>query len=291
MRLMAKWTLVVSTYRDEAVLEQNLLRSPAIAQAAELLVKRDFASVSKAYNHAIDESASDVVVFTHPDVYLPERFAASLDEALRWLEANDPQWGVLGLVGCEPGGRIAGFTYSVGLGSFVGGPFSVPARVRTLDEFVFVVRKGSGLRFDEALPGAQSQLCATDICLEAERRGLGVYVIPAFALHNSNGWSYLPVAFWKPYLFVRRKWSDVLPIRVPYARITRFAVPMVKNTLRGFWLRLRRGPGAHRSRSRAKDVVERYAALCAELGRIMELDWAAPMQSGSRADAEGSRRA
>lgn len=247
----------MSVCRDEAVLTANLLRSPALRSSSELVVKRDAASVAAAYNAALREAMTDLVVFTHPDVYLPETFAASLARAVAWLDEHDPTWAVLGLVGCKADGTIAGFTYSVGLGSFVGGPFETPMRVRTLDEFVFAVRKSSGLTFDEALPGPQSQLCATDVCLQAERNGLGVWVIPAFALHNSNGWAYLPLNFWKPYLYMRRKWSSVLPVRVPYAKITRGCLPMFRNSLRA----LRHGKAGHRSRSRVEDVQLLHARI------------------------------
>ena len=262
--LKLNWLLAVSVCRDEAVLSANLGRSPSLGSASEVVVKRDFASVAAAYNAVLREATADLVVFAHPDVYLPEAFAASLAEAVAWLDEHDPAWAVLGLVGCRADGTIAGFTYSVGLGSFVGRPFATPIRVRTLDEFVFAVRRSSGLTFDEALPGPQSQLCAPDVCLQAEREGKGVWVIPAFALHNSTGWAYLPLDFWKPYLYMRRKWSSVLPVRVPYAKITRGCLPMVRNSVRA----LRGGKAGHRSRSRVEDVHALHAQIRESMARL-----------------------
>ncbi len=264
---MNSWTLVVSVFADEKVLEANLQRSAAMRSAAEFLVYRGIETVCKAYNQGLSEASNDLVVFAHPDVYLPENFAVSLDRAVKWLEKNDPTWAVIGLVGCRADGSIAGFTYSVGLGSFVGGPFETPIRVRTLDEFVFAVRKSSGLTFDEALPGPQSQLCATDVCLQAEREGRGVWVIPAFALHNSNGWAYLPLNFWKPYLYMRRKWASVLPVRVPYAKITRGCVPMLRNSVRA----IRGGKAGHRSRSRVEDVQSLHSQIRESMARLFGL--------------------
>jgi hypothetical protein len=253
------WTLVVSVHNDLAVMEKNIGASPGKHDADEVLIQSGFATVSAAYNDAIERSRNDLVVFAHPDVYLPASWHPSLRESIASLDRLDPSWAVFGLFGRTGAGGNVGFTYSTGLGSFVGLPFESPEKARTVDEFVFAVRKSSGLRFDEALPGPQSQLCATDLCLEAERRGLGVYVIPAFAVHNSNGWSYLPLNFWKPYLFIRRKWRGVLPVNVPYARITPFCMPMIRNTLRS-WNPLRRR--SMRVSTRVDDISAFAERLC-----------------------------
>jgi hypothetical protein len=265
---MKPWTLVVSTHRDEQVLEANLLRSPALAQAQQVIIKRGFKTVSAAYNSALGEASTDVVAFTHPDVYLPAPWVADLQRSLAWLDEHDPTWAVLGLVGSRTDGTVAGFTYSVGRGSFLGSPPSSPVRVRTVDEFVFVIRRSAGLAFDESLPGAQSQLCTPDICLDAERRGMSVYVVPAFALHNSNGWPYLPLSFWKPYLYIRRKWRLVLPIYVPYAKITPWCLPMIRNSVRA----VRGSKRGHRSRSRVNDVELLYGSIRASIAGLFGLE-------------------
>ncbi len=252
------WSIAISIYGDEKVMETNLAKSPSLAPASQVLVQPGFDKVVTAYNDALDKCQSDVLVFAHPDVYLPSPWAGQLQTALHWLQENDPDWAVLGLFGCDSRGSGVGFTYSVGLGRFVGTPLAYPVPARTVDEFVFVVRKSSGLRFDENLPGPQSQLCAPDICLQAERQGMSVYIIPAFALHNSNGWSILPLKFWKPYLFVRKKWVSELPVRLPYAHITKWCTPLLKNTARS-WLKYRKS--GYRTNSRVADVEAHYTRL------------------------------
>ena len=92
------WSLAVSIGNDEEVLKSTLLRSPALQKARQVLCQRNFASVALAYNAAIRECPKDVLVFTHPDVYLPAGWPASLERSLDWLNRNDPQWGVAGLV-------------------------------------------------------------------------------------------------------------------------------------------------------------------------------------------------
>ncbi len=226
-RRESDWSIAVSVYGDEPVMEANFSRSPALQDAAQVFIQRNFPTVVAAYNDAIDRCETDVLVFAHPDVYLPRHWSMQFESALAWLDEHDPDWAVLGLFGCDESGAGVGFTFSVGLGKFVGTPCRLPKPGRTVDEFVFVVRKSSGIRFDEDLPGPQSQLCAPDVCLQALGQRRGVYVIPAFALHNSNGWSVLPFSFWKPYLYMRRKWKTELPIKVPYAHVTRWASPML----------------------------------------------------------------
>lgn len=263
------WSIAISVYKDESVMKENFSKSLALKDATEVLVQRDFATVVAAYNDAIDQCKTDVLVFSHPDVYLPESWSEQFQNSLAWLADNDPEWAVLGLFGCDESGAGIGFTYSVGLGKFVGTPFEVPVRARTVDEFVFVVRKSSGIRFDEELPGPQSQLCGPDICLQALQNGRGVHVIPAFALHNSNGWSVLPLNFWKPYLYIRRKWKSYLPIKIPYCHITQWASPMVKNTARA-WLKHYRSH--HRTNSRLRDVEAHYENLVRSLHKAFPLN-------------------
>jgi hypothetical protein len=101
-------------------------------------------------------------------------------------------------------------------------------------------------------------LCTTDLCLQAEQRGLHSYILPCFALHNSNRWTHLPLGFWKCYLYMRKKWRDVLPVDAPYTRLTANCLPMVKNTLRGL---LQRGQRGHRVVTRVPDPVVLYEQL------------------------------
>jgi GT2 family glycosyltransferase len=65
----------------------------------------------------------------------------------------------------------------------------------------------------------------TDICMEAARRGRKSYAIPAFCIHNTNGYSMLPWEFWRGYLYMRRKWRQQLPVLTPCAEITRWGLP------------------------------------------------------------------
>src|SRR6202000_2204493 len=132
--------------------------------------------------------------------------------SLEWMNKHDPNWAVMGLRGVMHNGQLRGFSYFVGLAAFLGTPLIEPVEVRTLDEFIFVMRKSAGLKFDEAIPGPQSQLCTTDFCVQAAAKGMKSYAVPGFCIHNANGWDYLPTNFWGCYLYIRKKWKDQLPV-------------------------------------------------------------------------------
>lgn len=236
---------IVSAVNDHGVLNSCLMRSPEVASGVEVLLKQGFASASTAYNEALNQANGEVVVFVHQDVFLPSGWMEQFVKSLQWLQQHDPEWGVLGVYGVAIDAAPRGWVYSAGLGRILGRSFSAPEEVRTLDEVLLVVRRSSGMRFDEGLPGFH--MYGTDICLEAEKRGLKNYVIPGFAIHNSNGIKSLPVAFWKAYLFVRRKWRSQLPVHAPCAVVTRSLISPAKQILsRTIRLGLRRSPVGRR---------------------------------------------
>jgi hypothetical protein len=132
----------------------------------------------------------------------------------------------------------------------VGSPFSEPVEAETLDELLLVVRRSSRLRFDEQLPGFH--LYGTDICLTARKSGMKAYIIPAFCVHNTAGLDFLPVSFWRSYLYLRRKWRAGLPIKTPCTTISRFGWPIVSHTLRSAYSCYVRGEKAG---SRVNDLT------------------------------------
>ena len=216
---------LVSAVNDDSVLRACLLKSPNIEADFELLLQRGYRSAAAAYNSALECAGSEIVIFVHQDVFLPAGWKERLLDALDWLTKKDSNWGVLGLYGVAKDGAHRGWVYSAGLSKMLGDSFAVPQVVRTLDEVLLVVRKASGIRFDENLEGFH--MYGTDICLEAERLGFQNYVIPCFAIHNSNGIKYLPFPFWRAFFFMRRKWYRCLPVSSPCVTITRFPLKAV----------------------------------------------------------------
>jgi hypothetical protein len=203
------WSLIAAV-NNESVLRDNLLRSPDLADASDVILKRGFANAGAAYNSALAEARGDLLIFVHQDVYLPQGWISVLEECVWKVSASDPTWGVLGVIGVNRNGAVHGHVYSTGLGRTVGKSFELPVQVHSIDEMVIILRRYSGLHFDPELPGYH--LYGTDICLQSWQRGFPCFVIADFCLHNSNGIRRLPLAFWRSCLYLRSKWSDRLPL-------------------------------------------------------------------------------
>lgn len=218
------WT-VISAVNNDAVLRSCLLSSPDVSAASEVILQSGYQSAATAFNAAIEKAKSDVLVFVHQDVFLPKGWLDQLQCALKELEAKDPKWAVAGVWGGKQAGEFTGHLYCAGLAKVLGQPNKGPVEVNSLDEVLLILRKSSGVRFDERLEGYH--MYGTDICLEAKTRGLKSYAISAFCVHNTNGYRMLPWAFWRSYFFMRRKWKHQLPITTSCTKITFGCWPML----------------------------------------------------------------
>jgi hypothetical protein len=225
---MFRWS-ILSAVNNEEVLRSCLLASPGIEAAYEVIVQRGALSAATAYNDAILKAKQDIVVIVHQDMYLPEEWPGALRKALTALSETDPNWGVLGVWGVPKDGEEAGHVYCTAGVRMLGGAFEGVTQVRVLDEVVLIIRKSSGLRFDPAMPGFH--LYGTDICLEAERRGMKCYATAAFCIHNSNSYKCLPWVYWRCYLMLRRKWCRALPVRTLGPSITHSCWPLLQCNL------------------------------------------------------------
>jgi hypothetical protein len=233
--LEPKITFVVAVNSRE-VFENNFLASPCLrgAHAHEVVVQERFVSAPKAYNDALARSSNDLTVFCHQDVYLPEGWLKDLRSALDYLAIYDPNWGVLGCSGMTVDRRHWRYLYSSGLG-VSGAPLEHPKAVQTLDEIVLILRKSSGLRFDECLP--HFHLNGTDICLRAAEMDMKSYAISAFCIHNTHQNLILPPEFYDCCKHVKRVWKNRLPIQTTCVRITKCSVPIYARKLRETYLR------------------------------------------------------
>ena len=252
------WSLITAA-NNEVVLQSCLAGSPCVPRARDFQVMRGFASAGAAYNAGIRQAVGDILVFAHQDVYLPPEWDSQLAAAISHLSQSDPNWAVLGVFGITRESRPHGYIYCTGLEKVLGQSFSQPVPGTSLDEVVLVLRGSAGLAFDEQLPGFH--LYGTDLCLEAQRRGLGSYIVPAFCIHNTAGMKFLPRAFWRGYFYLRRKWRVRLPIRTPCTTITKWAWPALSSAPRNFYAHYLKGEQPGR---RVPDPGALYARLLAE---------------------------
>ena len=220
-------------------MERNFFASPCFQGLSKdrFLVQSDFRSAAEAYNDAIERADSELLVFAHQDMIFPKSWLADLTQAVEWLDANDPQWGVLGCYGVTEEGVGRGCIYSPGRG-LIGKALQQPIRVQTLDEIVLVIRRSSGLRFDPDLP--HFHLYGTDICLRAAQRGMTSYVIPAFCIHNAHQYIVLPDEFYDCYRHIQRSWKEALPVHTTCLDVTKSNMALYKRRMRELYLRIRR---------------------------------------------------
>jgi hypothetical protein len=246
---------------DNGVYQKNFLASPLFKNKHhhEILRMSNFPSASKAYNAGIDQAGNDLIVFAHQDVFLPESWIADLRRALLNLEEQDPQWGVLGCYGVTVDDERLGFIYSTGLG-ILGKPFANPKPIQTLDELVLILRKSSGLRFDETLPNFH--FYGTDICMQARERNRESYVISGFVIHNTNQIIRMEKAFYDCYKHVKKRWKKYLPIQTTCIRISRFNSQVFDMKFREIYQGI--SGRAKEQCFRAKDPREIYERLLME---------------------------
>lgn len=203
---------IAAAVNDRQILAGCLERSPDVVSGAlNLKTYEGYASASAALNAGLDGCAAEIIILAHQDVYLPRGWLASLISRIDELERDHPNWAVLGLYGRKPLGDEVGLVWSSGLGRLVGqGGFGVAEAV-TLDELVLIVRRASGLRFDEDIPGFH--LYGTDIVMQGRAQNLPSFVIEAPAIHNSRPVRTLTGAYARAYRYMQRKWRKSLPLK------------------------------------------------------------------------------
>lgn len=228
-------TFVVAV-NDQEIFTNNFLASPCLlaANGHQVIVQKAFSSATRAYNDALGRSVNDLVVFCHQDIYLPEGWIQDLQQALAYLSERDPNWGVLGCSGITVDHHHWRYLYSSGVG-VSGSPLESPKEVQTLDEVVLILRRSSGLKFDEELP--HYHLYGTDICMQAAQKGMKSYAISGFCIHNTNQPLVLPNEFYQSCQHIRRSWRNSLPIQTTCVRITRFGLPIYTRRFREIYLR------------------------------------------------------
>jgi len=201
---------VVAPVNDDAILERDLLRSPPIVDGLPLSIMRGYKSAASAYNAALKQVSADLAVFVHQDVYLPSGWVELVQQRIAEVDLIDPNWAVLGLFGATASGNHVGRLWCGAAERELGSKLSAPQPVVSIDEVLIILRLGSGLRFDEGLPGFH--LYGTDIAQIALAQGRGVYVIDAPVIHNTRKVGSLRGAYFKAFRYMAHKWQARLPI-------------------------------------------------------------------------------
>lgn len=247
---------VACASNNDAILAANLARSPLFETGVPLHIERNAPSAAIAYNRALDATTAPVVVFAHHDVYLPRGWETVLAARLAEVEAIDPNWALFGAFGVGLDHSHIGPVWSSSLGQIVGRVPMQPIRVQSFDELLIVLRRASGIRFDDIAPGWH--LYGTDIVQTARARGLHAYAGALPTIHNDRHHDALRGDFDACYHFMRHKWRGALPLRSPIVKISRWALPLYRNRWRN---RASADFRAHMAVG-VDHAPERLAALC-----------------------------
>ena len=178
-------TLIIAcASNSETILNANLIRSPLFAAGIPLHLERNAPTAAIACNRALDATTEAIVVFAHQDVYLPRGWESVLAARLAEVQAVDPNWALFGAFGIGLDAAHIGPVWSSSLGQIVGRVPMQPTLVQSFDEMLIVLRRDSGLRFDENLPGWH--MYGTDMVQTARSRGLRAYAGGLPIIHNDR---------------------------------------------------------------------------------------------------------
>jgi hypothetical protein len=229
--------MVAAAVNDRQILENCLLRSPEIADGAlRLEVLENCASASVAYNELLRAAPpGTIIIFAHQDVYLPAGYSSVLRSRIEELERIDPLWGAVGLSGRTADGEFAGRVWSTAANKMHQNEVALPAAVLTADELLLVVKAGTGLLFDDKLPGFH--LYGTDIIQMGRDLDRTSYVIDAPVVHHDKPVIHLDRSYRKAYRYLQRKWRNRLPIPSLIAPLTRSFFTLIEYDLRIRYLR------------------------------------------------------
>jgi hypothetical protein len=216
---------IAAAVNDERILAECLARSPDIASGTlKLNLYRGYQSAARALNNAIDDASGDILILVHQDVYLPKGWLARLIEEINTLEVTFPTWSVVGAFGKTISGNEVGRVWSSGLRRELGNGGFTPTQVASLDELLLVIRRSSGLRFDEMLPSFH--LYGTDIVLEGNKKGLQAFAVDVPVVHHDRPVASLRGGYAQAYYYMRQKWNADLPIPTLICDIARLPFPL-----------------------------------------------------------------
>lgn len=221
----ADMVLCAASHSD-TILGANLAQSPCAA-LMPLHVEKGAPSAAAAYNRALDATTAPIVIFAHHDVYLPHGWQDLLAARLAEVQSADPNWALVGAFGIGLDGAHLGPVWSSSLGMIVGRVPLSPAPVQSFDEMLIVLRRASGLRFDDTLPGWH--MYGTDIVQQARARGMAAYVTALPCIHNDRYHDALGQDFSDAYRFMQVKWRSALPLRTPILKISRSGLHLLRD--------------------------------------------------------------
>jgi len=174
-------------------------------------------SAARALNIGIDKARGSLIILIHQDVIFLKGWVEMLYERIAEIEKEDKGWGVLGTAGINTKDDTIGIVYNTkGRVQWQSTRRKRICSVQTVDEHCMIIRKKSGLRFDEAFNGWH--MYGPDICLTAIQKGMTNYGILCPLIHDSKSTSLISgkKEFMRYLNMLNTKWGSKIPlIRTP----------------------------------------------------------------------------
>ena len=172
-----------------AEIDHNLLKSTCVHDPLNQLVIIDntqnlfFPNLGAALNAGINQAQHDLIALIHEDVILVDNWQAQFEASLGKLEAEHPNWGLVGSVGWQSSGGIRGHWSDPHkrkpVNTFDEQDFCSVAR---LDEQLLIIRRGGDIRPDPKLPSIHQ--LGIDLVHQQRTNRSGTFAINAPTIHK-----------------------------------------------------------------------------------------------------------
>jgi hypothetical protein len=192
-----------------------------------VILVRGGPNVTAKLSRGLEQAGRDWVVCIHQDVWLPPSWDFQLSQQIQEAERL---FGPVGMAGVYGVGDVVAASddstqpmsaerigWVVDRGRMHKDGPELPARIATLDELLFVVRRDTPLKFDPALG---NHFYGVDLCLQAQEKGLATVALAALCKHNSRHIG-LGEKFHESAAVFARKWRHRLPVATPCVIIDR----------------------------------------------------------------------
>ncbi|MFL5729197.1 MAG: hypothetical protein ACJ75J_06895 [Cytophagaceae bacterium] len=134
-------------------------------------------------NRLLSAAQGKYIILCHQDILLNHDKRTKLEECIKAMHENHPDWALLGNAGGISIKRNA--SRIVGADGKVNHEDTLPAEVGSLDENFILVKRAANLGLSHDLKGYH--LYGTDLCLIAATLGYKAYVIDFLLTHKSFG--------------------------------------------------------------------------------------------------------
>jgi hypothetical protein len=185
-------------------------------------------SASQALNVWLDRARARIVVFCHQDVVFYESWVDMLFDRIEEIESKvGKNWGVLGTAGINEREDTVGVVHNIkGSMQWQSTRRATAHEVQTVDEHCMIIRKDSGLRFDEATFNG-FHFYGSDLSLSAIDKKMKNFGILCPLVHESSSGSLLAgkQEFMRLLNALAKKWrSKFNRIRTPTSIIKKRSV-------------------------------------------------------------------